>query len=124
MTAHTEEAGLRGVSAAAADAWERAEARAEAAEQECAQLAEHLREAREAAADDREDAARWRALLASQRIRVLGYAQKGTAHMHLGLEVWVTHPGDFAGANRSGAEVLTAYADAAVAAQTTEARHG
>lgn len=65
--------------------------------------------------EDARDAARWRALLACDRIRVLGWAERGTPHMHLGLELWVTHPPftENVGGGE-GAQLLTDLADAAL----------
>jgi hypothetical protein len=79
---------------------------------------------RELEPDDREyeamtrDAARWRALLDCDRIRILGTGMLDTRTPHFGAEFWVTHP---LGHNRSaenerGREVLTTFADAAIAA--------
>lgn len=65
------------------------------------------------------DAQRWRALLASARVRVLGWAglpEPGLPSMaedpryaHIGLELWTLH--EFKDENERGARKVTEYAD-------------
>jgi len=77
---------------------------------------------RELEPDDREyeamtlDAARWRALLASDRIQIHGFARARTAEMHFEAAFWITYPEDGSKRTLSAATVLTDYADAAIAA--------
>lgn len=65
------------------------------------------------------DAARWRALLASARIRPLGCAgivkPNEAGHAHLGLELWTHYPAeDCSEAEQArGIEWLTKYVDIA-----------
>lgn len=71
-----------------------------------------------AAHDDARDAARWRALLSSGRIRVLGTAgfdsrqrpQRDAKELHFGMEVWSRFPRPVD--NERGIHILTEYADA------------
>lgn len=73
--------------------------------------------------DDARDAARWRALLGSQRIRMLGWTgfdQDGNVqpstdprgYMHFGVEFWSQHPTMEVARART---ILTSYADALIA---------
>lgn len=55
------------------------------------------------------DAARWRALLGCERIRVIGSARLGQPDGHIGLELWGTYPD--AGPQDSGRAALTTFAD-------------
>lgn len=73
--------------------------------------------------DDQRDAARWRALMQCQRLRMLGCAGfKGLDdYRHLGLEIW-THYGrteELDKRSDEARELLTALADAVIASQTT-----
>jgi len=76
------------------------------------------------------DATRWRAMLSSARIRILGSAGFSSApsdykshadYRHFGMEIWTMYgkPGeyDFSENNAYGKEVLTRYADAILNAQ-------
>lgn len=72
--------------------------------------------------NDAQDAARWRALLSSPRLRILGTAgffedSPGHAdgYRHFGLEAWTMHD---AVDNEHGAKILTEYADAMIAKGT------
>lgn len=86
---------------------------------------------------DARDAARWRALLASERIRVLGSAglmadtdpngRPYNGYAHLGLEIWTKFSkegysqklqDDIVHGNATGIEWLTKYVDIAVKEQT------
>jgi zona occludens toxin (predicted ATPase) len=62
------------------------------------------------------DADRWRAFIGSDRVRVWGWAEHGTAHMHFGAEFWITHPAIESLTRERNRELLTTYADAAIAA--------
>ena len=78
---------------------------------------------------DVQDAARWRALLGTARIRPLGSAGLKTPenrnYAHLGLELWTTYGRDYSAEliermdreNAIGIEWLTKFADIAMAAQ-------
>jgi len=76
------------------------------------------------------DAARWRALWSSARIRMMGcagfdFADDGTvtpraAGQHLGVEVWDTHPAQGDREDSRGRRVLLAYVDARADAATVE----
>lgn len=65
------------------------------------------------------DAARWRALISSARIRALGSAglyadtryKKHQGFAHLGLELWTEHTDVLAAERETGVLWLTAYAD-------------
>lgn len=60
----------------------------------------------------RKDAERWRALLDSQRIRVLGSAGLGSKdYQHFGAEFWSTFPDVPEGESDYGKHVLTTYVD-------------
>ncbi len=70
------------------------------------------------------DAARWRALLSSARIRVLGSAgfgprtsENSDGYRHVGLEIWTQH---VLKDNGYGQVMLTDYADAVIAAAGAE----
>lgn len=84
---------------------------------------DRLRAARPVEGEDAEDAARWRALLACQRIRMMGGARLGTPTAHLGMEFWIQYDTDgyrsYADANASSIEELTRFVDLARAARTT-----
>lgn len=87
-------------------------------------MADEHEESPELEPDDREyeavllDAARWRALLGSEAINVHGYARPDTPTMHFDAAFWITYPGgaERDAANQNARDVLTAYADAAIAA--------
>ena len=79
--------------------------------------------------DDARDAARWRALLASGRLRLLGSAgfdnsslygikdgrqADPSGYRHFGMEFWTIHFHDSSADNATGQAVLTAYADAMI----------
>jgi hypothetical protein len=97
----------------------------------CARTIELLREyAAAPAPSDAQDAARWRALLNSQRVRPLGNAgvsqPEANHYAHLGLELWTIF-GKSASTDRLratlvkenalGREWLTKYADIAIESQ-------
>jgi hypothetical protein len=75
------------------------------------------------------DAARWRALLGSARIRPMGSAglerPEPNGYAHMGMEIWTTYgkPGefDFSESNALGIKWLTTYADIARAEQSENA---
>lgn len=79
---------------------------------------------------DKLDAARWRALLASQRIRMIGSAgikkPEPNHYAHFGMEIWTTYSRDYSAelllqldsGNAQGREWLTLYADIAIEAQS------
>lgn len=54
-----------------------------------------------------ESSQRWEALMSSERIRVIGSAQLGNKHQHLGLELWETYPGTI----KDGRQDLILYVD-------------
>jgi hypothetical protein len=58
-------------------------------------------------ANDAQDAARWRKLMACERIRVLGSARLGQPDAYLGVELWGVYPGE----HPDGAPTLTAFVD-------------
>lgn len=74
--------------------------------------------------DVQRDAKRWRALLGSARIRILGSAGfDATAHpgenpdyRHFGMEIWTHYPNWLHEKNEYGIDTLTQYADAMLAA--------
>ncbi|MBH3164578.1 hypothetical protein I5N01_05495 [Serratia marcescens] len=84
----------------------------------------------------RQDAERWRALLASARIRILGTAgftpasQPGVNgpsnpdYRHFGVEFWTHHPGWLAENNEYAINTLTQYADTCRAAMLASAPEG
>lgn len=74
-------------------------------------------------ADVERDAARWRALMSSDRIRMMGcagfdFADDGTVNLragvghHMGVEVWDKHPARGDDCDTRGRKVLLAYVDA------------
>lgn len=75
------------------------------------------------------DAKRWRALLGSARIRILGSAGfDATAHpgenpdyRHFGMEIWTHYPNWLHEKNEYGIDTLTQYADACRAAMPASA---
>jgi hypothetical protein len=75
----------------------------------------HLRKATdEVIVDLKTDAARWRALLASERIRIIGSARLGAPDGHLSLELWGEHRSVIAVDPRveeRARQALTDYAD-------------
>lgn len=78
--------------------------------------------------DVQRDAKRWRALLGSARIRILGSAGfDATAHpgenpdyRHFGMEIWTHYPNWLHEKNEYGIDTLTQYADAMLAAAPQE----
>ena len=82
--------------------------------------------------DVQRDAKRWRALLGSARIRILGSAGfDATAHpgenpdyRHFGMEIWTHHPDWPHEKNEYGINTLIQYADAMLAAAPQEVNHG
>jgi hypothetical protein len=68
---------------------------------------------------DRIDAERWRALMASARLRMLGTAgfkseDPNDKYRHMGLELWTQYggnPADHVAGNAEACAKLTAYAD-------------
>ncbi|VUS72930.1 hypothetical protein SB6422_05803 [Klebsiella huaxiensis] len=82
--------------------------------------------------DVQRDAKRWRALLGSARIRILGSAGfDATAHpgenpdyRHFGMEIWTHYPNWLHEKNEYGIDTLTQYADAMLAAAPQEVSHG
>lgn len=86
--------------------------------------------------DVQRDAKRWRALLGSARIRILGSAGfDATAHpgenpdyRHFGMEIWTHYPNWLHEKNEYGIDTLTQYADACraamLAAAPQEVNHG
>lgn len=80
-------------------------------------------------ADVERDAARWRALMSSDRIRMMGRAGFDTAAdgtitlrdwdgwHHMGIEVWDRHPAKGDDSDSHGRKVLLAYVDARAALQ-------
>jgi hypothetical protein len=80
-----------------------------------------MRTATPTAAADSEDAARWRALVGSARIRILGSAglhrdtdpngQPFNGYAHIGLELWTQHGGGHSPSD--AVDWLTRYVDAA-----------
>lgn len=91
---------------------------------------------------DAADAARWRALLASERIRPQGSAgltsevapsgEPYNGYAHIGLEIWTKYGRDYSPelldamdeGNALGREWLTKYADIAIQAQAGDAKGG
>jgi len=80
--------------------------------------------------DVQRDAKRWRALLGSARIRILGSAGfDATAHpgenpdyRHFGMEIWTHYPNWLHEKNEYGIDTLTQYADAMLAAAPQEVK--
>ena len=80
--------------------------------------------------DVQRDAKRWRALLGSARIRILGSAGfDATAHpgenpdyRHFGMEIWTHHPDWPHEKNEYGINTLIQYADAMLAAAPQEVK--
>lgn len=80
-------------------------------------------------AQTEKDAARWRALINSPRLRIMGTAgfdkegkpaaSMDSGYMHFGLEVWSRHSDETT--NGYARAVLTNYADARIAAITKSA---
>ena len=78
--------------------------------------------------DVQRDAKRWRALLGSARIRILGSAGfDATAHpgenpdyRHFGMEIWTHYPNWLHEKNEYGIDTLTQYADACRAAMLNQ----
>jgi hypothetical protein len=59
----------------------------------------------------RTDAVRWRSLLESQRIRVIGTAKLGTPEGHITLDFWGRHPDVDADVQASAVRRLIEYVD-------------
>ncbi|VTM90554.1 Uncharacterised protein [Raoultella ornithinolytica] len=80
--------------------------------------------------DVQRDAKRWRALLGSARIRIIGSAGfDATAHpgenpdyRHFGMEIWTHYPNWLHEKNEYGIDTLTQYADAMLAAAPQEVK--
>ncbi|MGP1125030.1 hypothetical protein [Serratia sp. CY56464] len=78
--------------------------------------------------DVRRDAERWRAMLGSARIRILGIAGFDAPvppggdpdYRHFGMEIWTHYPGWMAEKNEYGIDTLTQYADACRAAMLAQ----
>jgi hypothetical protein len=98
-------------------------------------LAPSSTDSAQAAVEEVRDAARWRALIGSSRIRPLGSAGLNEPmpndYAHMGLEIWTT--GDWSDCSpelakrlayeqKVGVEWLTKYADIAIRAQSTAAQ--
>jgi hypothetical protein len=58
----------------------------------------------------REDAKRWRTLMALGRIRVLGHSHLGQPDAHLGMELWGVYPGPV-GHQEEARAVLASFVD-------------
>ena len=67
-----------------------------------------------AGGEEERKAALWDALMGSQRLRLLGWADPTPeGYAHFGLEAWTVYPGhDFSADNARAREVITAYAAA------------
>lgn len=65
------------------------------------------------------DAARWRAVLGSDRVRFIGGARLGTPHALLCVEFYAWHPPTPTETGEA-IQLLTEYADALIAAQRKE----
>lgn len=63
-------------------------------------------------ARERDDAERWRALMNSERLSILGTGGKG-ATIHIGLELWGQHPQNerVKACTTDARRILTKYAD-------------
>ena len=78
--------------------------------------------------DVQRDAKRWRALLGSARIRILGSAGfnvvahpgENPDYRHFGMEIWTHYPNWLHEKNEYGIDTLTQYADAMLAAAPQE----
>lgn len=72
--------------------------------------------------EDTVDAKRWRALLKSERLRLLGTAGFGNEddYRHFGMEFWTVYPDrpTLENSNQRGIEVLTNYVDAIIKRKT------
>lgn len=69
------------------------------------------------------DGAKWRALLASERIRMLGSAGidgSKDGYVHVGVELFSKYPGDCGRDNKLGIEWLNKYIDITMAYQRTK----
>jgi hypothetical protein len=73
----------------------------------------------------RDDAERWRAFLHAGRVRLLGYAQRGTPWMHVGVELTLgEYPDELLRKDDDSRTVLLDYADAARASRAPDATRG
>ncbi|MBN5414792.1 DUF551 domain-containing protein [Serratia marcescens] len=78
--------------------------------------------------DVQRDADRWRAMLGSARIRILGAAGFGATglpggdpdYRHFGMEIWTHYPGWLTEKNEYGIDILTKYADICRAAMLAQ----
>jgi hypothetical protein len=57
------------------------------------------------------DAARWRALIGSARIRIIGTARLGTREGHVSVELWGRYPDADPDRHVRAVQTLTSYAD-------------
>jgi hypothetical protein len=73
----------------------------------------HMRKATDdVIAELKRDAARWRALLASERIRLIGTGRLGTREGHIALEAWGRYSGGVNPEHQAEArEALSEFAD-------------
>ncbi len=75
-------------------------------------LREHLLDSIDRCKKYSQDAKRWRALLSSQRIRIMGSAGIGSSkYQHVGLEIWSAFLDAPPDESEHGQTVLTEYAD-------------
>lgn len=80
--------------------------------------------------DVQRDAKRWRALLGSARIRIIGsagfdataYPGENPDYRHFGMEIWTHYPNWLHEKNEYGIDTLTQYADAMLAAAPQEVK--